>query len=150
ILAVALATASLDYYFVPPARSLALNKPQFPFLIEFFLPALLTFWFVRKRRIVEETLRESRNELQLKIEERQAELARVSRVMSVGEMGVSIAHEVNQPLMAVVLNGDACLRWLAAEPPNLEEARRAASSVIDEGTRAGEIVRRIRALAEKS
>ena len=69
-------------------------------------------------------------------------------MMTVGEMGVSIAHEVNQPLMAMVINGDACLQWLGANPPNLEEARKAVGRIINEGTRAGDIVRRIRALAE--
>ena len=150
VVAVILATFSLDYYFIPPLGSLALNKPEAPYLIEFALPALLTCWFVRKRRIAEATLREARDELQSKFEERQAELARVSRIMTVGEMGVSIAHEVNQPLMAVVLNSDACLQWLQASPPNLEEARKAVGRIIDEGARAGDIVRRIRALAKKT
>src|SRR5580692_5349651 len=141
--AVALATFALDYYFIPPVGSLSLNKPEIPYLLEFALPASLTCWFVRKRKIAETTLREARDELQSRIEERQAELARVSRMMTVGEMGVSIAHEVNQPLMAVVLNGDACLRWLDANPSNLGEARKAVGRIIDEGTRAGEVVRRI-------
>ena len=52
--------------------------------------------------------------------------------------------------MAVVLNGDACLQWLAADPPNLEEARKTVERIIDEGTRAGEILRRIRAVSGKS
>lgn len=148
--AVALATFALDYYFIPPLGSLSLNKPEILYLLEFALPASLTCWFVRKRKIAETTLREARDELQSRIEQRQAELARVSRMMTVGEMGVSIAHEVNQPLMAVVLNGDACLQWLGANPPNLEEARKAVGRMIDEGTRAGAIVRRIRALAKTS
>ena len=150
VIAVVLATFSLDYYFIPPLGSLALNKPEIPYLLEFALPALLTCWFVTKRRIAENTLREARDELQSRIEQRQTELARVSRMLTVGEMGVSIAHEVNQPLMAVVLNGDACLQWLSANPPNLEEARKAVGRIIDEGTRAGAIVRRIRALAKTS
>jgi C4-dicarboxylate-specific signal transduction histidine kinase len=147
---VVLATFALDYYFIPPVGSFALNKPGIPYLLEFALPASLTCWFVRKRKIAETTLREARDELQLRIEERQAELARVSRMMTVGEMGVTIAHEVNQPLMAVVINGDACIHWLEANPPNLVEARKAVGRIIDEGTRAGEVVRRIRALAKKT
>jgi C4-dicarboxylate-specific signal transduction histidine kinase len=141
---------SLNFFFIPPLGSLALNKPDAPYLIEFAAPALLTCWFVRKRRIAELTLREAHDELQSEIDQRQAELARVSRMMTVGEMGVSIAHEVNQPLMAVVVNGDACLQWLQANPPNLEEARKAVDRIIDEGTRAGAIVQRIRALAQKA
>ena len=150
LLAVALATLALDYYFIPPARSLAFNKPEIPYLFEFALPALLTCWFVKKRKIAETSLRQARDELESSVRERQAELARVTRMMTIGEVGVSVAHEVNQPLMAVVLNGDACLRWLAAEPPNLAEARAAVGRIIDEGNRAGEIVRRIRALSKKA
>ena len=55
--------------------------------------------------------------------EAQAELAHVTRVTALGELAASIAHEVNQPLAAVVTNAAACLRWLDREPPNLKEAR---------------------------
>jgi two-component system sensor kinase FixL len=60
----------------------------------------------------------------------QAELAHVTRVATLGELTASIAHEVNQPLAAVVTNGNACLRWLTHEPPNLEEAREAVRRMI--------------------
>ena len=149
VLAVALATVALDYYFIAPIGSLTLDKPELPYLLEFALPALLTCWFVRKRKITEMALRRSRDEMESKVQERQAELARVSRMMTIGEVGVSVSHEVNQPLMAVVLHGDACLRWLAAEPPNLNEVRKSVDRIIEEGTRAGEIVQRIRALSTK-
>jgi signal transduction histidine kinase len=121
----------LDYYFIPPEGSLSLNKPGLPYLLQFALPALLTCWFVKRRKIAETALRQARDELESKVQERQAELARVSRMMSIGEVGVSVAHEVNQPLMAVVLNGDACLQWLAADPPNLAEARKALDRIIE-------------------
>ena len=79
----------------------------------------------------------------------QAELAHVARVATLGEMTASIAHEINQPLTAVVNNAGACLRWLAATS-NLEEARQSAALIIDDGHRAGEIISRIRALAKKA
>ena len=82
------------------------------------------------------------------LQEAQAELAHVTRVAALGELTASIAHEINQPLAAVVNNASACLRWLTAH--NLEEARRSASLVIAEGHRAGEIISRIRALAKKA
>ena len=78
----------------------------------------------------------------------QMELAHVTRVSTLGEMTASIAHEINQPLGAVVNSASACLRWLDAQ--KLEEARRSASRVIAEGHRAGEIIARIRALAKKA
>jgi PAS domain S-box-containing protein len=80
--------------------------------------------------------------------EAQAELAHVTRVASLGELTASIAHEINQPLGAVVNNASACLRWLRAD--NLEEARQSASLAIAEGHRAGQIISRIRALAKKT
>jgi PAS domain S-box-containing protein len=82
------------------------------------------------------------------LQEAQAELAHVTRVAALGELTASIAHEINQPLGAVVNNASACVRWLAAH--NLEEARQSASLVIAEGHRAGKIISRIRALAKKA
>jgi signal transduction histidine kinase len=78
----------------------------------------------------------------------QMELAHVARVATLGEMTASIAHEINQPLAAVVNNASACVRWLAAQ--NLESARESAARVIADGHRAGEIIGRIRALAKKA
>ena len=80
----------------------------------------------------------------------QAELAHVSRVTVMGEIAASIAHEVNQPLAAVVINGNAALRWLAADPPNLEEARAAMQRVISDGNRASDVTGRIRRLLRKT
>jgi C4-dicarboxylate-specific signal transduction histidine kinase len=82
------------------------------------------------------------------LQKAQAELAHVTRVVTLGELTASIAHEINQPLGALVNNASACLRWLAAQ--NLEEARQSATLVIADGHRAGEIISRIRALAKKA
>jgi C4-dicarboxylate-specific signal transduction histidine kinase len=80
----------------------------------------------------------------------QADLANVSRVTTLGEVSASIAHEVNQPLAAVVSNAEACRRWLDRSTPNLDEARAAVESIIKSGHRAGEITRRVRALLNKT
>jgi len=80
----------------------------------------------------------------------EAELAHVSRVMTIGEMAASIAHEVNQPLSAILLNSDSSLRWLAREPPDLAQARAGLERMIRDATRAGEVIARIRALTRKS
>jgi len=80
----------------------------------------------------------------------QTELARVARVTMVGELTASIAHEINQPLAAVVTNANAASRWLAAAPPNLDEACEAVRRIARDGTRASEVIKRIRALIRKS
>jgi PAS domain S-box-containing protein len=80
----------------------------------------------------------------------QAELAHVTRVTMLGELTASIAHEVNQPLAAVVANAEASLRWLNRETPDLAAARRSVEWVINDGCRASEVIRRVRALARKS
>ena len=80
----------------------------------------------------------------------QADLAHVNRVTTMGELTASLAHEVNQPLSAIVANGHACLRWLSADPPNLAKAREAAERIIRDGKDAGEIVRRVRALFKRT
>jgi PAS domain S-box-containing protein len=84
------------------------------------------------------------------LREAQAELAHVTRVTTLGELTASIAHEVNQPLAAVVANAEACLRWLDRDIPDLAAARRSAEWVINDGIRASEVVRRVRALAHKA
>jgi C4-dicarboxylate-specific signal transduction histidine kinase len=77
------------------------------------------------------------------------ELAHVSRVTTMGELAASIAHEVNQPLTAVITNASACLRWLAADPPNLGEARESLTRILRDGGRASDVVQRIRALLKR-
>jgi PAS domain S-box-containing protein len=80
----------------------------------------------------------------------QAELAHVTRVTMLGELTASIAHEVNQPLAAVIANADACLSWLDRNPPDLDAARRSVEWIVEDGNRASEVIRRVRALAKKS
>ena len=80
----------------------------------------------------------------------QAELARVTRVTTVGELAASIAHEVNQPLAAIVADASACLQWLAADRPDLDSVREALGAVVKDGERAAEVVGRIRALLSRT
>src|SRR5438552_1766127 len=100
---------------------------------------LATITDLTERKRAEEELRKT-----------QVELAHVTRVLTMGELAASIAHEVNQPLAAVVTNGNACLRWLAGATPNLDEAREAVGRIIRDGKRAGDVISRIRALVKKS
>jgi signal transduction histidine kinase len=80
----------------------------------------------------------------------EADLAHINRISMMGELAASIAHEVNQPLSGVVSNGSACLRWLAGDVPNVEEAREAARRIVRDGKRAGEVIARIRALTKRA
>ncbi len=101
---------------------------------------------ISERKRAEEKLRES----ELNLRNTQAELAHMARVMTMGELTASIAHEVNQPLAAIVASGDSCSAWLSNDPPNLDKARTAASRMIQAATQASEIVQRLRALFKKT
>jgi PAS domain S-box-containing protein len=92
----------------------------------------------------------ARKQAEVELHEAQTNLAHVTRVTALGEMAASIAHEVNQPLAAVVTNAAACLRWLDREPANLKEARGSLQSIINDGNRAGEVIQRVRALVNKT
>jgi len=106
--------------------------------ITFVILALASVASLFERKRAEETLRQA-----------QADLARVNRVNTMAELTASLAHEVNQPISAAVTNADACLRWLDGDTPNLEEARAAAMEIVKDGTRAAEIITRIRLLFKK-
>jgi PAS domain S-box-containing protein len=93
---------------------------------------------ITERKRVEESLRQA-----------QADLARVNRVTTMGELTASLAHEVNQPIAAAVTNANTCLRWLSKDHPDVEEARAAALRIVKDGTRAAEIIKRIRLLFKK-
>ena len=91
----------------------------------------------------------ARKRAEEKLHEAQAELAHVTRVTALGELAASIAHEVNQPLAAVVANAAACQRWLDRDPPDLQEARSTVQSIIKDGNRAGEVIQRVRGLVKQ-
>ena len=93
---------------------------------------------ITERKRAEEALRQA-----------QADLARVNRVTTMGELTASLAHEVNQPIAAAVTNAKTCLRWLTRDQPDLEKARAAAMRIVKDGTRAAEIITRIRLVFQK-
>ncbi len=174
-----IAVLCLDYFFTQPLFSLQMDDPlNIVAVIVFLGTALLISRLMSQRKRAEAALQKLLAELESKVQERtaelarandelrgemrerqraeealhkaQAELAHVARVMTLGELMASIAHEVNQPLAAVVTNGQACLRWLALETPRLDEARAAVERVVRDGNRASEVIQRIRALAKKT
>ena len=95
--------------------------------------------------LAEEKLREKDDALEMA----RTELARVSRLTTLGELTTSIAHEVSQPLGAMVASAGACARWLAADPPAMAEARSALDNIVADGKRAREVIARIRALTKR-
>ena len=98
---------------------------------------------------IDVTERKRADEERERLRQAQADLARVNRVTTMGELTVSLAHEVNQPIAAAITNANTCMRWLAADTPNLEEARAAAMRIVNDGTRAAEIIKRVRLLFKK-
>ncbi|RXT56393.1 serine/threonine protein kinase [Bosea sp. Tri-44] len=92
----------------------------------------------------------ARRETEDALHHAQAELAHVTRVATLGEMTASIAHEINQPLAAIVTNGEAGLRWLDRPVPELQEGRASLRSMVDDARRAATVVQRLRSLAAKS
>ncbi|MDA9410058.1 MULTISPECIES: PAS domain S-box protein [unclassified Bradyrhizobium] len=80
----------------------------------------------------------------------QAELAHVTRITTLGELTASIAHEINQPLAAVIANADACVAWLQRNPPDLKAARRSVEWITEDCKRASDVIRHIRALAKRT
>jgi C4-dicarboxylate-specific signal transduction histidine kinase len=92
-----------------------------------------------ERKRAEEALNQAREEL-----------AHVTRVTTLGELAASIAHEVNQPLAAIVADANACLHWLEADRPPLDSVREALAAVVNDGNRAGEVITRIRALLSRA
>src|SRR5262249_27048155 len=92
----------------------------------------------------------SRNQTEAELQQAREQLVRVARVTTLGELTAAIAHEVNQPLTGLVNSGNACLRWLDGEAPNVEAARRSVERMITAGNRAAEVIARIRAMVGKS
>ena len=101
---------------------------------------------ITERKMAEKALQQK----EVSLHETQAALAHVSRVTTMGELAASIAHEVNQPLVGVVTNASASLRYLAWDSPNLVEAREAIRAIIRDGNRAADVVSRMRALFKKA
>jgi signal transduction histidine kinase len=103
-------------------------------------------------RLYDQLLAENRdrNRAEEALRDAQAEISRAARLTTMGELAASIAHEINQPLAAIVSHGSAGMRWLTRETPELGEARDAFAHIVSEGQRAADVIRGLRALSKKS
>jgi C4-dicarboxylate-specific signal transduction histidine kinase len=173
LFATALSSLAFDYYFLSPIYSLAAKTGEIPRLIIFTVSALFVGSLSAAQRSATESLKRARDDLNKIVQElqrsnealeteslerkhaeealreAQSDLARVSRVTTMGELTASLAHEVNQPIAAAVTSANSCIRWLASDVPNLDKARAAAMRIVKDGTRASEIISRIRLLFQK-
>lgn len=151
-----IAALCLDYFFTKPLFSLAVYNPiDAVALVAFLTVSSVVSLLMLQRQRFQAALRESEqrhraDQAEQALHESQLELARVSRVMTLGEMTASIAHEINQPLAGVVTNGQAALRWLSQDPPRLDEVRSAVERIVRDGNRASNVIGRIRAIARKT
>src|SRR5882762_1548260 len=171
LLAMALSLLSFKYYFLTPVHSLALDSGEIPRLVVFALAGVFVLAITGAQKRGEEKLRQTGRELQTNIEDlnrtqhelhkAQAELAHMTRLTTMGELTASIAHEVNQPLTAVVNNANACLDYLAAATKrfgqggregfaDFQEIRDALTEIVDDTNRASAVIARVRQLAKKA
>jgi C4-dicarboxylate-specific signal transduction histidine kinase len=174
LLAATLSVLAFDYYFLPPIFSLAVQWNAMPRLILFAVSALMVSFIAASQRSTSMSLRQARDDLAAKVQElertnealhventerklaeaalqkAQAELAHVSRLTTMGELTASIAHEVNQPLTAVVNNANASISLLPKDTPGLEEVREALAEIIDDANRASDVIARVRQLAKRA
>src|SRR5882762_3336236 len=145
LLSVGFSALAFDYFFLrrtaPPADEPALFLR---FAVVLLAALLITGLMEAKRRV-----EESRNRTEEALRLAESDLARVSRVTTMGELTASLAHEVNQPIAAAVTDANTCLRWLNRDHPDMEEAREAASRVVKDAARAAEIISQIRLLFKK-
>jgi C4-dicarboxylate-specific signal transduction histidine kinase len=173
LLAMILSSLAFHYSFLHPVKSFGPPPREVPRLFMYVISNLVVGLLSAAQRSATESLRGARDELNHTIEDlqrtnealqtesrerkqteealrkAQADLTHANRVSSMGELTASLAHEVNQPIAATITNANTCLRWLSRDQPDLEEARAAASRIVQDGRRAGDIVNRVRMLFEK-
>ena len=173
LFATTLSALAFHYYFLPPSYSWGPKPGEIPKLFMYIMANLIIGLLSAAQRNAKESLRRARDDLKLTVQDlertnealqaesrerkqteealrqTQADLARASRVSSMGELTASLAHEVKQPIAAAITDANTCMRWLSREQPDLEEARAAASRIVQDGKRAGEIVNRVRLLFNK-
>lgn len=135
------AVGCLTYFFSPPLFTFHVERHENLIALFAFLTTsiIITGLSAKIRKLSEEEAKRTR-----------AELTRYARVAILGELTASIAHEVNQPLAGVVSSGEACRRWLANQPPNLERATRSVERIIRDADQASKVLQRVRNLVKNT
>jgi C4-dicarboxylate-specific signal transduction histidine kinase len=146
LLSIGLSALAFGYLFLRRTFPPAVEPAVFFRFAVFLLATLLIAALIEIKRRVED----SRNRAEEALRQAQADLARISRITTMGELTASLAHEVNQPIAAAVTDANTCLRWLTRHDPDVEEARQAASRVVKDANRAAEIISRTRQLFKKA
>jgi signal transduction histidine kinase len=177
ILAGVLSAIALDYYFIPPLYALGIGLEEAPDMIVFVSSALFVSWLNGEQKRAKDSLRQARDELDARVQERtaelkqtnkqlqaeiaerkivedglvraQAEAAHASRLALVGELTASIAHELNQPLGAILSNSDAAELLLESAGPQLDDIRQILADIRRDDLRASEVIQHLRALLRK-
>jgi C4-dicarboxylate-specific signal transduction histidine kinase len=163
ILAGVLSAIALDYYFIPPLYALGIGLEEAPDMIAFVSAALFVSWLNGEQKRAKDSLRQARDELDARIQERtaelkqtneqlqaeiaeegllraQAEATHASRLALVGELTASIAHELNQPLGAILSNSDAAELLIESAGPQLDDIRQILADIRRDDLRASEEV----------
>lgn len=176
-LSVALSVLAVDYFFLTPYMVFDLSVTDLPWLLAFASCSIAINTLSVQRRRAEAGLLRSREELEVRVRERtldlhesneqllratterakaeaalrksRSELARIARIMTIGEFTASIAHEINQPLEAIVANGEAALNWLRRDPPALGEVSNSLVAIVAAGQCAADVIDKIRSLVTR-
>jgi C4-dicarboxylate-specific signal transduction histidine kinase len=177
ILAGVLSAIALDYYFIPPLYALGIGPKEAPDMIAFVSAALFVSWLSGEQKRAKDSLRQARDELEARVQARTAELERIneqlqtetaerkiaedgfvraqaetahaSRLALVGELTASVAHELNQPLGAILTNSEAAELLLESAGPQLDDIRQILADIRRDDLRASEVIKRLRALLGK-
>jgi C4-dicarboxylate-specific signal transduction histidine kinase len=177
VLAAVLSAIALDYYFIPPLYALGISLEEAPDMIVFVSSAIFVSWLDGEQKRAKDSLRQARDELDARVQERTAELkhineqlqaeiaerkmaedglaraqleaAHASRLALVGELSASIAHELNQPLGAILSNSDAGELLLESAGPQLDDIRQILADIRRDDLRASEVIKHLRALLRK-